>query len=154
MSRINPTARFHLRLAVRRDDTWRLSMTHSEFIAGLIGPTLIAIALAILTNRAALEAMIGQIADNYAVVFMAGLLLFVCGLAIVRVHSDWGSGWPSFVTAFGWLSILGGLVRMMIPDQSAALGRKFIQYPAAVTASALVMLALGIFFTLKGYGLS
>lgn len=127
-------------------------MTHSEFIAGLIGPTLIAISIAILTNRAALEAMIGQIADNYAVVFMAGLMLFVSGLAIVRVHPQW-DGWPALVTAFGWLALLGGLVRMMIPDQSAAMARAFIASPAAVTGSALAMLALGAFFTVKGYAL-
>lgn len=127
-------------------------MTHSEFIAGLIGPTLIAIAIAILTNRAALNAMIGQIADNYAVVFLAGVLLFLAGLAIVRVHNVWGEGWTSLVTAFGWLSLLGGLVRMIIPDQSAALARKFIENSAAVTGSALAMLALGAYFTAKGYG--
>lgn len=127
-------------------------MTHSEFIAGLIGPALIAIAVAILTNRAALEAMIGQIADNYAVVFMAGLMLFVSGLAIIRVHPGW-EGWPALVTAFGWLALLGGLVRMMIPDQSAALARAFIANSAAVTGSAIAMLALGAFFTVKGYGL-
>jgi hypothetical protein len=127
-------------------------MTHSEFIAGLIGPTLMAIALAILSNRAALEAMIGQIADNYAVAFMAGLMLFVSGLAIVRVHRSW-EGWPALVTAFGWLALLGGLVRMMIPDQSAAMARAFIASSAAVTGSALAMLALGAFFTVKGYGL-
>ena len=125
-------------------------MTHSEFIAGLIGPTLIAIALAILTNRAALEAMVGQIADNYAVVFMAGLMLFVTGLAIVRVHPGW-DGWTSLVTAFGWLAMLGGIVRMMIPDQSAALARAFIANSAAVTGSAVALLALGACFSGKGY---
>lgn len=128
-------------------------MTHSEFIAGLIGPALIAIAVAILSNRAALEAMIGQIADNFAIVFLAGLLLFTSGIAIVRVHPVWGEGWTSLVTAFGWLAILGGLTRMIIPDQSAALARKFIENSAAVTGSALAMLALGLFFTVKGYGL-
>lgn len=128
-------------------------MTHSEFIAGLIGPALIAIAVAILSNRSALEAMIGQIADNFAVVFLAGLLLLVSGIAIVRVHPLWGEGWTSLVTAYGWMSILGGLTRMIIPDQSAALARKFIENSAAVTGSALAMLALGLFFTIKGYGL-
>lgn len=128
-------------------------MNHSEFIAGLIGPALIAIAISILTNRAALEAMIGQIADNYAVVFMAGLLLLLAGLAIVRLHPVWGDGWPSLITAFGWLAIFGGLVRMIIPDQSAALARRFVDNPTAVTASAVLMLAAGIFLSIKGYGL-
>jgi hypothetical protein len=114
---------------------------------------LIAIAIAMLSNRAALNAMIGQIADNFAVVFLAGLLLLIAGLAIVRLHNVWGEGWSSLVTAFGWLSILGGLVRMIIPDQSAILARKFIETRAAVTGSAVAMLALGAYFTIKGYGL-
>lgn len=128
-------------------------MTDSEFIAGLMGPALIAIAVAILTNRAALEAMIGQIADNYAVVFIAGLLLLLAGLAIVRLHPVWGEGWPSLITAFGWLAVFGGLVRMIIPDQSAALARRFVDNKTAVTASAVLMLAVGLFFSLKGYRL-
>ena len=126
---------------------------YSEFIAGLIGPSLIAIALALLINRKAVHAMIGQISDNFAVVFLIGLLSFVAGLAIVRVHPQWDGGWKSLITAFGWLTMLGGLVRMIIPDQSAALARSFDQNAAALTGSALAMLALGAFFTLKGYGL-
>jgi uncharacterized protein YjeT (DUF2065 family) len=128
-------------------------MTTSEFIAGLLGPTVIAIALAILTNRAALNAMAGQISDNYAVVFLAGLILLVTGLAIVRVHNIWDGGWTSLITAFGWLAILGGLVRMVIPDQSAAMARKFVDNRTAVTTSALILLALGAFLTIKGFAL-
>ena len=123
----------------------------SEFIAGIVGPAFLAIAVAILSNRAALYAMIGQIADNFAVVFLAGLLLLIAGLAIVRVHSVWGEGWTSLVTAIGWLCILGGLTRMMIPDQSAALARQVVENRAAVTAMALIMLAIGAYLTAKGF---
>ncbi|MBK9079833.1 MAG: hypothetical protein WBP38_09910 [Hyphomicrobium sp.] len=128
-------------------------MSTSEFIAGLIGPALIAIALAMLTNRAALHAMIGQISDNFAVVFLAGLLLLVAGLAIIRVHNIWDGGWPVLITISGWLAVFGGLVRMMIPDQSAAMARKFIDNTTAVTTSALIMLALGAFLSFKGFAL-
>lgn len=128
-------------------------MSTSEFIAGLIGPALIAIALAMLTNRAALHAMIGQISDNFAVVFLAGLLLLVAGLAIIRVHNIWDGGWPVLITVSGWLAVFGGLVRMMIPDQSAAMARKFIDNTTAVTTSALIMLALGAFLSVKGFAL-
>ena len=128
------------------------TVTTSEFIAGLIGPAFLAIAISILTNRAALNAMIGQIADNYAVVFLAGLLLLLAGLAIVRVHPDWGEGWTSLITAIGWLSVLGGLVRMMIPDQSAALARQFVDNRTAVTTGGVILLVLGAYMTAKGYG--
>lgn len=128
-------------------------MSNSEFIAGLIGPTLIAIALAILTNRAALNAMIGQIADNFAIVFLAGVMLLVSGLAIVRFHNNWEPGWQLLVTAFGWLAILGGLVRMMIPDQSAALAQRFIDNRVAVNTAAILTLLFGVYLSGKGYGL-
>lgn len=127
-------------------------MSTSEFIAGLIGPLFAAIGLAILTNRSALNAMIGQIADNFAVVFLAGVLLLVAGLTIVRLHPYWGEGWTSIVTAIGWLSIFGGLVRMLIPDQSAALARQFVDNRVAVTTTALLLLALGLYLSAKGYG--
>ena len=128
-------------------------MPTSEFIAGLIGPTLVAISLAILTNRTALEAMIGQVADNYTVVFLAGVILLVCGLAIVRVHNIWDPGWPILITAFGWLAVFGGIVRMMIPDQSATLAQRFVDNRIAVNTTAILTLLIGAYITGKGYSL-
>lgn len=126
-------------------------MSSSEFIAGLIGPALIAISLAILINRAAFNVMIGQIASNYAIIFIAGLLLLLAGLTIVRLHNIWQPGWQILITAFGWLAILGGLVRMMIPDQSAALALRFIEKRTAVNTTAILMLLFGAYITAKGF---
>src|SRR5690242_14183385 len=33
-------------------------------------------------------------------------LLFVAGLAIVRVHNVWVGGWPVLVTVLGWVAVL------------------------------------------------
>lgn len=128
-------------------------MSYAEFIAGLIGPAFIAISASILLNRAAFKTMIAQIADNYAVIFLMGFLLFIAGLAIVRLHNTWDAGWQTLITLFGWLSMLGGLVRMMIPDQSATLAQRFSESDKAITATALMMLAFGAFLSAKGYAL-
>jgi len=69
------------------------------------------------------------------------------------VHNIWDGGWPVLITISGWLAVFGGLVRMMIPDQSAAMARKFIDNTTAVTTSALIMLALGAFLSFKGFAL-
>jgi predicted phage tail protein len=127
-------------------------MSNSEFLAGLIGPVLVVIAITMLTNRRALTAMAGQMPDNLAVVFLAGLLLLVAGLAIVRIHNVWSGGWPVIITIIGWLAIAGGLVRMLIPDQSAAMARQLAENRPLMSASGLVLLALGLYLSLLGYG--
>ena len=127
-------------------------MEHSHFIAGLLGPALVAIAIAMLTNRRALDAMAGQMPGNLAVVFLAGLLLLVTGLVVIRVHNVWSGGWPIFISIFGWMAAIGGAVRMIIPDQSAEMAAHVFNSRPMTMASALVMLAIGIYLTLAGYG--
>lgn len=129
-----------------------IDMSNSEFLAGLIGPVLVVIAITMLTNRRALTAMAGQMPDNLAVVFLAGLLLLVAGLAIVRIHNVWSGGWPVIITVIGWLAIAGGLVRMLIPDQSAAMAEQLAENRPLMSASGLVLLALGLYLSLLGYG--
>lgn len=65
-----------------------------------------------------------------SVIYLNGTLLFVAGLSIVRVHNRWTGSWPVLVTLVGWLSILGGLVRMCAP----VFAQRAIQNPAGVYA--------------------
>ena len=67
-------------------------MTTSKNIAALIGPTLIAIALAMLFNLGSFPAMIDQVSRDPALIFLSGVLLFVAGLAILRAHNVWTGG--------------------------------------------------------------
>jgi hypothetical protein len=69
-------------------------MTTSKTIAGLIGPTLVAIAASMLLNIGSFPALAEQVSRDPALIFVSGILLFVAGLAIVRVHNRWTNGWP------------------------------------------------------------
>jgi hypothetical protein len=70
-------------------------MTTSKTIAGLIGPTLVAIAAGMLLNIDSFPALAEQVSRDPALIFVSGILLFVAGLAIVRVHNSWTNGWPT-----------------------------------------------------------
>src|SRR5688572_26534708 len=100
-------------------------MGQSRLIAGLLGPLLMAMGSAMLINRDLFPTIIGQLAHNYGLVFLSGLLMFVAGVAIVRVHNVWVVGWPTIVTAFGWLAIVGGLVRMWFPERAVPIAETF-----------------------------
>lgn len=126
-------------------------MTTSKIIAGLIGPTLIVIAAAMLLNFSSFPVLAEQISHDPGLIFLSGILLFVAGLAIVRAHNIWAGGWSVLVTVLGWVAILGGLVRMFFPTQLAAIVTRVGQSSGWIIAAAVVILVLGAFLSFKGY---
>src|SRR5262245_47452098 len=104
-------------------------MPQSKLIAGFVGPLLAAIGIAMIFNRHLFPAMIGQLAQNYAVIFLSGVLSLLAGIAIVRVHNVWSGGWRVILTVLGWLAIAGGLVRMWFPQQAAPIADTFAGSP-------------------------
>lgn len=119
-------------------------MANSKSIAGLIGPTLIAVTVS------ESEFMNPHLYDHQIapVVYLSGALFFVAGLSIVRVHNLWILGWPLLVTLMGWLAVIIGLVRLFAP-------RLYMQGAAksstVILALELVLLAVGIILTFKAY---
>ena len=55
------------------------------------------------------------------------------------------------VTIFGWLAVLGGLVRILFPTRLAALAAGLGQSTGLIATAAVVLLALGAFLSFKGY---
>jgi hypothetical protein len=104
-------------------------MTTSKTIAGLIGPTLVAIAASMLLNIGSFPALAEQVSRDPALIFVSGILLFVAGLAIVRVHNRWTNGWPVLVTVLGWLFVLGGLAECFFPPASPRLPPELAKSP-------------------------
>ena len=95
-------------------------MTTFKTIGGLIGPTLLALGLAMLLNFGSMPAIAAQVARDPALIFVSGILLFVADLAIVRAHNVWSGGWPVLVTVLGWVALVGGIARMFFPIRLAA----------------------------------
>lgn len=117
-------------------------MTNSKHIAGLVGPTLIALNLS--------EALNPHIWATVPTTqtYLAGALWFVAGLAIIRTHNHWIRGWPVVVTLVGWFIMLGGLGRMFFPEPV----QQGSSNSSVVLAVQIVLLAIGIFLTFKAYG--
>jgi hypothetical protein len=126
-------------------------MKTSKTIAGLIGPTLVAIAAAILLNLRAFHAVAQQVSRDPGLIFMSGILLFVAGLAIVRVHNIWAGGWPVLVTIFGWFALLSGLARMLFLTQIGEFAPWIGQNTGLIISVAVVFLGLGALLSFMGY---
>lgn len=120
-------------------------MTDSRRLAGLVGPTLVAV---ILSEHPLVQPHLYD-AQIPPVVYLSGVLIFVAGLAIVRVHNQWRLNWTVLVTLTGWLGLVVGLVRMF--------GASAYQQAAAGTAPATLMilegavLLAGLVMTVRAY---
>lgn len=133
------------------DGKGEVIMTTSKMISGLMGPTLVAIAIAMLFNFGSFPEFAEQVSRDPALIFLSGILLLVAGLAIVRAHNVWTGGWPVLVTIFGWLAIVGGLVRMLFPMRLAAIAASLGQSTGLIIGVSIVLLLIGAFLTLMGF---
>ena len=126
-------------------------MTISKTIAGLIGPTLIVLAAALLINLHSISALVEAVSHDPALVLLSGVLSFVAGLAIVRVHNHWVGDWAVLVTILGWLLLIGGLIRMLFPIWLAGMAASFGQRTGFIGGEAVVLLLIGAFLSYKAY---
>jgi hypothetical protein len=123
-------------------------MTNSKRIAGLVGPTAIAVTI---TEWMNLDVFSGAIGPSYGpFVYLNGSLLFVAGLAIVRAHNHWTRDWPVLVTLVGWVAMLIGLGRMVAPVSA----QQASQNTTILYSSLVVLFAIGLVLTFKSFGRS
>jgi hypothetical protein len=126
-------------------------METSKTLAGLIGPAFVAVAASMLLNLDSLPAVIGQASSDAALILTAGVITFVAGLSIVRVHNRWSGGWPVVVTVLGWLFVLGGLVRILFPVQLGPAMSALGEETWFLVGEAVILLLVGGFLSLKAY---
>ena len=114
-------------------------MLHSRQLAQIIGPTLSVMTLSEIMNLSIWESNIP------GVTYLNGVLLFVAGISIVRVHNFWVRSWIFLITVIGWLTIILGLLRMFFPTAKQG-GENFTTYLLLT-----VLFVIGLYLTLKGY---
>ena len=107
-------------------------MLNSKRIAGLVGPTLVAV----LVSEFPIVQPHLYDAQIPPVVYLSGVLMFVAGLAIVRAHNRWAPDWTVLVTLSGWLVLALGLFRMFAAG--------LYQRGAANTSEKVFMIVEGI----------
>jgi hypothetical protein len=115
-------------------------MADSRRMAGLIGPTLVVLGASEAKNYRIWQT------NSAPLIYLNGLLLFVAGLSIVRVHNRWTRSWPVMVTLVGWFAMLLGLFRMFAPEAQRAAQSA----PATITTASVVG-AIGLFLTFKAH---
>jgi len=126
-------------------------MDKSIFLAQFIGPYIIVIGIGLLFNFKVYQKIMEDFFKNAALVYVTGLLTFVAGLAIVLAHNRWGWDWYIMITLFGWNVLIKGVWLVIFPGSSAKMAALFVKHRKSVVIPWVVMLAIGILLTYRGY---
>jgi hypothetical protein len=127
------------------------SLRISVFLARLLGPVCVAIAIGVLVNAAAYRGLAQEFLHNTALIYVTGLLAMTAGVAILLNHNAWVPDWRFLITLFGWLATLGGAQRIIWPQGTEAALRWFLERPASLIVAGIIWLIIGAVLCFFGY---
>lgn len=126
-------------------------MTNSILIAKLIGPFLMIIGIASLSNVEQLKSIGRDFMAGPAHLFVAGILAVVTGLALVNTHNIWIADWPVIITLLGWLALLGGIFRVGFPALAVSIGGSMIENTTLLRVASAAQIVLGAYLSWQGF---
>lgn len=126
-------------------------MATSRYLAKLIGPIFLAIGIGLLLNAPLYRVMGEQFLQSVPLIYLSGLLVLPVGIAIVLAHNVWAADWRVLITVFGWLAVIGGAVRIIVPQFVQHVGGAAMHLAALPFIGGIVVLALGGVLAWFGY---
>jgi uncharacterized membrane protein len=126
-------------------------MSAATLIARLIGPVFVVIGLGMLLNAAFYAAAVGEGAKSPVLIAVSGIATLLGGVAILNAHHDWTADWRVLITLIGWLFIIAGIVRLVLPTVAETVAPVVYSGPAAEMVAGAIVLVVGAILGFAGY---
>ena len=126
-------------------------MQTSIYIAKLMGPVIGVAGLGFLVNRRAFQEMASDFLESTGIIVMSGMLALLMGLVVVNAHNVWVADWPVIITIFGWLAVIGGIMRITMTETVKSIARAMLGYSKFITVEAFILTGLGAYLSYVGY---
>ena len=119
--------------------------------ARLVGPLFVAIGLGILINPSFYNGAIIEAVHSPTLVYLSGIASLLAGLAVLNAHRTWTADWRVIVTILGWLFVIGGIIRIVLPGVIENIWLTVYSGPNALIVVAVIVLVVGAFLSFRGY---
>jgi len=126
-------------------------MTASIFLARLLGPVLLIVGVSILLSPKVFRDIAAEVVRSVTLVYLFGLMDFAAGLAIVITHNVWLASWPVLITLIGWLLLIRGTVRVLIPETVMGFAAKVLGNTQFIPVAGVVTGIIGLVLCYFGY---
>jgi len=120
-------------------------------IARIIGPLFAVLGIGMLLNQKLYSDMIGQAVLVPVMIYLYGMLSFTAGVAMLNGYRAWTADWRVIITILGWLMVIAGIIRIVLPAVTAAIALSLYSGSAGMAIAGVIVLALGAFLSFEGY---
>ena len=128
-------------------------MSYSITLARIIGPSFLAIALAMVMQPQAFREALAEFKNGgqKMLLLLAGCVHVILGLFLVVTHNSWLADWTTLLTIVGWLLLLRGIFLLWFPNSMAPLAKSLEAKPWWVNLAAIILLIGGCIFSYYGF---
>lgn len=91
-------------------------METSIYLAKIIWPLFIVIALSMIMSHNHYKEMIKKMWDNLLLMYISGLFAYTIGILIVLNHNIWVLDWFVIITILWWLSLIKWVSLILFPN--------------------------------------
>ncbi|MFC1548831.1 hypothetical protein ACFL5E_02610 [Candidatus Omnitrophota bacterium] len=126
-------------------------METSLFLAKLLGPYFIIVAVGVLFNLKFYYRVMEDFSKNTALLYLGGIMALFFGLLIVLFHNVWAFNWAVIITLMGWLGIIKGIWIICFPNTIARMTAAYVKKGPVIVINLIVILILGIVLSVMGY---
>lgn len=126
-------------------------MQISLFVAKLLGPVFLVVGVALLTRPEAFRALLREFVASGVMMYLAGFLGLLAGLALVLLHNVWTLDWRVVITLIGWTSLVRAIVTIFRPQAIASIGAALLERPSAFVVAGVADLVIGAILSDFGY---
>jgi uncharacterized membrane protein len=84
-------------------------------------------------------------------IYLSGVASLLGGIAILNAHRTWTADWRVIITILGWIFVIAGFIRIVLPRQMASVATTIYSGSIAMTIVGVVILVLGGYLSFEGY---
>ncbi len=126
-------------------------MSPAARTARLVGPLFVAIGLGILINTPFYVGAVIEGVHSPTLVYLSGIATLLAGLAILNAYRAWTADWRVIITALGWIFVIAGILRLVVPELVTKLATTIYAGTTALLITGAIVLVVGGFLSFEGY---
>lgn len=126
-------------------------METSLLLAQLIGALFVIVGLGVLINPDHYGEMIRNFIKNAELYYFSGAISFLIGLSIIQFHNLWVLDWRVVITVIGWLALIKGALRIVLPAIGSEVGHALIFKRQSIYLMGAILFIFGVWLCSKGF---
>jgi len=126
-------------------------MAISLLLAKLIGALFVVVGLGVLINPTHYGKMTSHFIKNAELIYFSGAISFILGLSIILYHNLWVSDWRIAITILGWLALIKGVFRIVMPTLGSEMADLLVLKKHMLYLMGAILFLFGLWLSSQGF---